>query len=86
MGHALRGALWAELYGVAHLGAIRALTVSLMVLSTALAPGLMGWLIDGGVSLDAQYRVLAAYVLLGAALFTLLQPALLREEPLPAKA
>ncbi len=70
------GALWAELYGVAHLGAIRALAVALMVLSTALAPGVMGWLIDGGVALDLQLRVMAGWVLVCAAVFTALQPRL----------
>jgi MFS family permease len=70
------GALWAELYGVAHLGAIRALTVALMVLSTALAPGVMGLLIDAGVPLDSQFRVLAVYVTACAGLFAVLQPAL----------
>ncbi|MEM9384282.1 MAG: MFS transporter [Pseudomonadota bacterium] len=70
------GALWAELYGVTHLGAIRALAVSLMVFSTALAPGLMGWLIDAGMSIDWQYRMLAAYVVVGIALFAVLQPSL----------
>jgi MFS family permease len=73
------GALWAELYGVAHLGAIRALAVSLMVLSTALAPGAMGGLIDAGVSLDVQFRAMALYVLLCVAVFAALQPALQRD-------
>lgn len=72
------GALWAELYGVAHLGAIRALAVSLMVFSTALAPGLMGAGIDLGLSIDWQYRILAVYVLVCAAVFAALQPALRR--------
>jgi len=47
------GALWAELYGTRHLGSIRAMVSAIMVLSTAVAPAAMGWLIDGGISLDA---------------------------------
>lgn len=46
------GAIWAEIYGVAHLGGIRALATSFMVLSTALAPVTMGWWIDMGVSME----------------------------------
>lgn len=45
-------ALWAELYGLRHLGAIRALATSMMVISTGLSPALFGWLIDAGVAID----------------------------------
>lgn len=54
-------ALWSEIYGVAHLGAIRALATSAMVFGTALAPGAMGVLIDRGVSLEDQFATLSAY-------------------------
>ena len=43
---------WAEVYGLGHLGAIRALAASLAVVSSALGPAAMGWLIDGGVSME----------------------------------
>jgi MFS family permease len=46
-------AMWAEVYGLAHLGAIRALGASLSVISSALGPAAMGWLIDDGVSMEA---------------------------------
>lgn len=59
----LFGTVWAELYGAAHLGAIRALAVSLMVMATALAPAILGLLIDLGVSLEAQFVTLTAYIL-----------------------
>ncbi|MBF0247519.1 MAG: hypothetical protein HQL36_05540, partial [Alphaproteobacteria bacterium] len=55
----LISAAWAETFGVRHLGAIRSLTSSMTVLSTALAPVLMGWLLDAGVTVTA--------ILLGAA-------------------
>jgi len=42
-------AMFAELYGVEHLGAIRSTLVSLMVLSTASAPVVLGNLLDAGV-------------------------------------
>lgn len=44
------GALWAEVYGTAKLGSIRSLVTSLMVLTTALAPVVLGAFIDGGKS------------------------------------
>lgn len=50
----LLGALWPEVYGTAHLGGIRAITVSAMVLATALGPGITGGLIDLGVGLPEQ--------------------------------
>ena len=47
------GALWAEIYGVEHLGAIRAMFAALMVFASAGSPVSMGWLIDAGVSIEA---------------------------------
>ncbi len=72
------GALWAEIYGTAHLGAIRALAVALLVLATAISPGAMGWLIDRGVSLDLQLQILSAYTIACTLGFTLLLPRLKR--------
>ncbi len=48
---AISTAIWAELYGVAHLGAIRAVYQSLGVISTAMAPMLVGWMLDMHVEL-----------------------------------
>jgi MFS family permease len=50
----LLGALWPEVYGLANLGGIRAITVSAMVLATALGPGITGALIDVGIPLPTQ--------------------------------
>lgn len=50
----LFGAVWPEIYGTAHLGAIRAVVVAAMVFSTALGPGLTGGLIDAGTPLTVQ--------------------------------
>lgn len=49
---ALSGTLWAELYGVNRLATIRALVHAMMVFSTALAPLVMGFMIDSGWSVD----------------------------------
>jgi MFS family permease len=55
-------AMWAEVYGLAHLGAIRALGASLCVVSSAIGPAVMGWLIDDGVSMEAIAFGCAAYL------------------------
>jgi hypothetical protein len=70
-GAVLLGALWAELYGVTHLGAIRAFATSAMVFSTGLAPAFMGLLIDHGLAMESIALGCAAYCLLasGVALF-----------------
>ncbi len=57
----LFGATWAELYGVEHLGSIRALTTSFMVVSTSLSPFLLGALIDVHVSMSAIALGFAGY-------------------------
>lgn len=57
----LFGAYWPEVYGVAHLGAVRSLTVAAMVLSSALGPGITGAFIDYGVSFPTQLWFMAVY-------------------------
>ena len=47
---ALGTALWAELYGVKHLGAIKSLGTSLAIFGTALSPALFGWILDKNYS------------------------------------
>ena len=60
------GAIWAELYGVTHLGAIRAFGASAMVFSSGLAPVAMGFMIDWGWSVDAIALGCAAYCVAAA--------------------
>jgi len=50
----LLNACWAEFYGTKHLGAIKAAATALMVLGSAVGPGLSGWLIDLGLSFETQ--------------------------------
>lgn len=54
-------ALWAEIYGVRHLGAIRSLVASLSVLSSALGPLVMGALMDAGVTIETICGLFALY-------------------------
>nr|WP_216602914.1 MFS transporter [Ruegeria sp. HKCCD4884] len=51
----LPSAFWAEFYGTRHIGAIKAMATAVMVLGSAIGPGLTGVLIDWGVSLDTQF-------------------------------
>lgn len=57
----LFGSIWPEIYGIRHLGSIRALTVAIMVFATAMGPGLTGYLIDQGVDYPFQIAVMGAY-------------------------
>jgi MFS family permease len=61
-------ALWAELYGPKHLGAIKSLTNAIMVFASALGPALVGGLLEWGLSFTLILLLLAAYCLLATAL------------------
>lgn len=54
-----RNAIWAEIYGTRHLGAIKSLIASLMILSTALSPAVLGIAIDSGVAMGTIVTVCA---------------------------
>lgn len=69
-GSPIISALWAEIYGTQHLGAIRALVSSLAVISTSASPILFGVLIDGGISGQTLFLCLVVYVLV-AIIFSL---------------
>ena len=61
MAGSLWGVLFPVLYGTAHLGAIRSLATTIMVVSTAIGPGITGILIDGGIGFPAQAAVMGAW-------------------------
>lgn len=63
----LLGSLWPELYGAAHLGAIRSIVLSAAVLATAVGPGITGALIDYGVPYEGQLVAMGVYSLFAAA-------------------
>lgn len=69
----LLNACWAEFFGTLHLGSIKAATTALMVLGSALGPGLSGWLIDLGIGFEVQMLGYAA--IFGVAAILLLYPA-----------
>lgn len=68
------GALWAELYGTRHIGAIRALATSAFVFASALGPGLAGYLIDTGMPLDQQAFFYASFCLVASLVYWLTRP------------
>ena len=58
----LGSSTWAELYGVKHIGSIKALTTALMVFSTAFGTALFGFLIDIGFSIEQISLVSGTYI------------------------
>ena len=66
--HTAVSAMWAELYGVANLGAIRSLATAIGVLASALGPVSLGTLMDHGVPIETGCLVFAAYATIGTVL------------------
>lgn len=64
----LLNACWAEFFGTLHLGSIKAATTALMVLGSALGPGVSGWLIDQGIGFEVQMLGYAATFAIAALL------------------
>ncbi len=62
---------WSEMYGTKHLGAIRSITVSLMVFSTSLSPFLFGYLIDFGFNAKDITLFMVIYALFSNGLLLL---------------
>ena len=62
---------WSEMYGTKHLGAIRSITVSLMVFSTSLSPFIFGYLIDFGFDAKDITLFMVIYVLFSNGLLLL---------------
>lgn len=63
-------AFWAEYYGTAHIGSIKALATAVMVLGSAIGPAITGALIDLGIGLETQFVGIAAYFVLVSGLTT----------------
>ncbi|MEM9627006.1 MAG: MFS transporter [Pseudomonadota bacterium] len=56
-------ALWAELYGTAHLGAIRSLAGAISVFASAFGPVITGILLDAGITIESIGLGFAVYCL-----------------------
>ena len=66
--HTTTSAMWPELYGVKHLGAIKSLGTSITVFGSALGPVTLGGLMDLGVSIESVCLLFAGYSIVGGAL------------------
>ena len=69
LANVLGSATWAEIYGVKHIGSIKALTTALMVFSTAFGTALFGFLIDINFSIEQIAIVSASFI--GLSIFSL---------------
>ena len=56
-------AFWAEYYGTQFLGTIKALGTAIMVLGSAIGPGMTGLSIDWGFGIEKQYFIFGLYFL-----------------------
>ncbi|HKL64841.1 MAG TPA: MFS transporter [Roseovarius sp.] len=54
-------AFWAEFYGSANMGSIKAMAAAIMVLGSAIGPGITGLAIDLGLGIETQFVLIAGY-------------------------
>ena len=64
----LPAAFWSEYFGTAHIGAIKAVSTSIMVFGSAIGPGISGALIDLGYDFPDQMLAISAYFIVAAGL------------------
>lgn len=63
MSGTIKSSILAEVYGIEKLGAIRSLFTMFMVVSTALGPLIVGWMIDGGWSIETIMLSLFVFII-----------------------
>lgn len=67
----LPNAFWADFYGTARLGSIKAMAAAVMVFGSAIGPGLTGLAIDLGLGVETQYLIVAGYFVFATVLMTI---------------
>ncbi|SFN41020.1 Predicted arabinose efflux permease, MFS family [Roseovarius lutimaris] len=67
----LPNAFWAEFYGTANLGSIKAMAAAIMVFGSAIGPGITGVAIDLGVGIETQYIFVAGYFVFTTVMMTI---------------
>lgn len=72
MGIPIGGSIWAEMYGPRNIGTVRAVTGSIFMMATALAPYTMGELIDIGISMNTMAYGGVVYIVMGISMVTLM--------------
>jgi len=71
LGNILGSSTWAEIYGVKHIGSIKALTTSMMVFATATGTAVFGIIIDYGYSIEVIAAISSFYIILANILIVL---------------
>lgn len=78
----LPAAFWAEFYGTRYIGSIKAMAAAIMVLGSAIGPGITGYGIDHGIGIETQYLLVAGFFIFSTLCMTI---GILRAKPmLPA--
>jgi MFS family permease len=77
MAGTVKSALWTEMFGIGMIGTVRSLFSSIMVVSTAASPFLMGLWLDNGVTMPSIFLIALVTTIIGG-LFSL---RLLFEDP-----
>ena len=72
----LGSSTWAEIYGVKHIGSIKALTTALMVFSTAFGTAFFGILIDNGFSIEEIALISSVYIIISLGLLLIISKSL----------
>ena len=72
------GTLWPEIYGTKYLGSVRSIVVALGVFASALGPGATGVMIDYGIPLEFQLKVMAIYCFVASLLMFFVAKVLIR--------
>jgi len=67
----LPNAFWAEFYGTANLGSIKAMAAAIMVFGSAIGPGVTGVAIDLGIGIETQYIFVAGYFVFTTVMMTI---------------
>ena len=63
LANVLGSSTWAEIYGVKHIGSIKALTTALMVFSTAFGTAIFGYFIDSGLTIETISLISGVYII-----------------------
>ena len=73
LANVLGSSTWAEIYGVKHIGSIKALTTALMVFATAFGTALFGILIDMGLTIESISIISGTYIFVSLVLLFIIK-------------
>ena len=73
LANVLGSSTWAEIYGVKHIGSIKALTTALMVFATAFGTALFGILIDMGLTIENISIISGTYIFISLVLLIIIK-------------